>query len=358
MEKNKVSKTRIFLVIYAILQILMSINLLLNADMVLKDTIDTIQNTGIMQKDMIDKVADTGMASLYITSTITILLSGLIIYYSVKNKTARRKGFLIAVSVYGMIFSNSFMLMILSLISLIVCIKINKEKGEKKPIPVIERKKPTTEQIISAILLLGIYFSQLIWSKYLPEDLSQTTTLIITAVFDLIITSLAIWVFRKELKEEFKLFKSNFKTYILYILPRLGIMYLIYIIVDIAIVMSGYELVSQNQKILEQLPLVFIIPFAIIIAPINEELLFRGCIRRFIGNGTLFIIVSAIVFGVLHTIIEDSMSDIIIKSIPYAILGGYLAYIYKKTNNLCTNICSHSFFNLIGVTVLVASRLL
>ena len=53
------------------------------------------------------------------------------------------------------------------------------------------------------------------------------------------------------------------------------------------------EITSNNQESIMSLPLWNSIPLAVIYAPIVEESLFRGCIRRFIKDDKIFIIVSA-----------------------------------------------------------------
>ena len=71
-------------------------------------------------------------------------------------------------------------------------------------------------------------------------------------------------------------------------------------------------------------------------------------LRRIIKNNSLFIIASALVFGLLHTMHEPMLFNMIIMGIPYAAMGGFLAYMYTKTNNITTNISCHGIYNLVG----------
>ena len=96
------------------------------------------------------------------------------------------------------------------------------------------------------------------------------------------------------------------------------------------------------------MPRWFIVPAAIIWAPIVEELIFRGSLRRFIKNNKIFIVISAVVFGLLHTIVEATLTNVLFMAIPYMVIGGFFAYLYAKTENICTNIFSHAFFNTIA----------
>ena len=92
---------------------------------------------------------------------------------------------------------------------------------------------------------------------------------------------------------------------------------------------------------------------AVFWAPIVEEVLFRGCIRRFINNDILFIVISGFIFGFLHTMAEKSLFDAFTMMLPYAVLGGGFAYIYSKTNNITTNILCHFLHNTIVMLFLI-----
>ena len=112
--------------------------------------------------------------------------------------------------------------------------------------------------------------------------------------------------------------------------------------------------VSENQKTVEALPIWYSLPLAVIYAPIVEETLFRGCIRRFVKNDKLFIFISGLAFGLLHTVFSEvNLYDAIIQSIPYATIGCFLAYLYVKTNNICTNMAFHCFHNSMAMILLI-----
>ncbi len=80
-----------------------------------------------------------------------------------------------------------------------------------------------------------------------------------------------------------------------------------------------------------------------ILAPIVEEMLFRGCVLEGmlqLKHPYLSIVLSAIYFGVMH------VQPI---HIGYAILSGIcLGLIYYYTKNICMSILSHIIFNCLG----------
>ena len=83
-------------------------------------------------------------------------------------------------------------------------------------------------------------------------------------------------------------------------------------------------------------------------APIAEELLFRGCLRKLIKNDILFIIISGIGFGAWHVVGYDQSILQYLYIIPYSMIGIGLSYVYAKTNNLTTNIGMHALNNILA----------
>jgi len=175
----------------------------------------------------------------------------------------------------------------------------------------------------------------------------------IQIIFYVVMLGLSIAIFKDKLKRDIKQFKDNAKAYIKYILPRLGITYLIITITNLICIIITQQAQSVNQEAIEALPMWFVIPSAIIWAPIVEELIFRGVLRRFIKNDKLFIIASALIFGLLHTTSELTILNVFIMAIPYAILGGFLAYIYAKTDNITNNILIHAFQNTMSTLIML-----
>ena len=88
----------------------------------------------------------------------------------------------------------------------------------------------------------------------------------------------------------------------------------------------------------------------VIVAPIAEELFFRGFIyqglRRWRGV-TQGILLSALVFALAH------VSPLIIPSI--FVLGVILAYLFEKRGSLAATMAAHMSYNLIGFIAIVAS---
>ena len=85
---------------------------------------------------------------------------------------------------------------------------------------------------------------------------------------------------------------------------------------------------------------VFLAFLAVVVAPVTEELLFRGILYPFIkqrGYPRLALWGTAVLFGALHLNL--------MTFIPLTFLGLVLAWLYDTTDNLLAPIFAHSLFN-------------
>ena len=222
--------------------------------------------------------------------------------------------------------------------------ELNGNKKEKRELPEIELKEYTNKYIclIAFIICLGILlFGGKIITKFW-----------MLIVFYVVILSLMIGVFYKQLIHDFKIFKSYFKEYFVLILKTWGKALVLIMITTIIIQIITHTTQANNQIALQNSfnsnP-VFIALLAMFYAPIAEELMFRGVFRKFIKNKKLFVIVSGVVFGFMHVIDDSKTLAEFSYVFVYSILGIYLAGIYAKTNNLCTNIFMHFMQNTLSV---------
>ena len=126
-------------------------------------------------------------------------------------------------------------------------------------------------------------------------------------------------------------------------------MILSFLVVNLICILVTNNATSVNQEAVESLPKIIMFILAVLWAPIVEETVFRGTIRRYINNNIVFILLSAFVFGFMHATGEGSILEILFTTLPYATLGGWLAYIYSKTDNLANNIMIHAIWNLFAV---------
>ena len=138
-------------------------------------------------------------------------------------------------------------------------------------------------------------------------------------------------------------------------LPRFGIILIGYFISSLSVLILAGN-ISNNQALLSKWPIYITAFLAIIIAPLIEELMFRGFIKKFIKNDILFVIISSLVFGALHVTSADSLQQIL-YIIPYSVLGLAFSLNYVKTKNIASNIFLHSAWNTIATIFLALLNL-
>ena len=165
---------------------------------------------------------------------------------------------------------------------------------------------------------------------------------------------ICLLIFRKELLRDGKKLFENFRSYTKYVTNKYFLALGIYFLISaLTMLIKGDAAVSENQQTIQMLPMLFVIPSAVIYAPFVEELVFRGAIRRLIKSDRLYIIISALSFGIIHTLGEATLFDMLVLSLPYATLGGFFAYIYVKTRNITASMIGHFMHNAIACVMLI-----
>lgn len=129
------------------------------------------------------------------------------------------------------------------------------------------------------------------------------------------------------------------------------------------LIWSSFLTVLQNAKVIEEfapqelitlfqsggdwLPIVLLVFFAIVVAPIVEEIVFRGCIYRFLKSQTTMLgaqIISGGVFALMH--------GNLLSFVPLVVVGVLLARVYEKSGSLAVAIWFHAFFNAFSLCML------
>lgn len=354
-------KKKIFFIALAIIQIVIAIYTIVNADARTQTTIEELKQTQEsmpteliqdetqqMMQDMTQMIEDRGAASIRVTAGICALANIAILIISIKNTILRNKGIVIVSCVLTLLCESNEFGMLLAIIGLLVILSLKREKPEdfpeKKKLPVLEKIETNKREVIIGIVLAVVYFSQFIWRDYIPDN--KTVYYITAIAFYLVVIALAIMFWKKSIKRDAKALKENFGTYLKHILANIGLMYLCMLPANIIVMIMTGNVSSANQQNLEAMPSWYVVPLAIIYAPIVEETIFRGLIKKVIKNKTVFMIVSAICFGLLHTITSEvTLFNIIVGAIPYAIMGAFFARIYNKTENITTSMLTHCIMN-------------
>lgn len=113
--------------------------------------------------------------------------------------------------------------------------------------------------------------------------------------------------------------------------------------------------VGSNVQLLQNMPSIFMILIAVIIAPIVEELFFRGFFYEITDNikTSVYCINSAFWFSLLH--LQNLESPLYaIYNLSGVFMSGFLfAFIYRKTQWIGTNIIAHATANGIAIFLII-----
>lgn len=157
----------------------------------------------------------------------------------------------------------------------------------------------------------------------------------------------------KGIKLNFNFSSSSASTFVQVFLMMLGMM-LISEFITALLPTEGYIWGELYQSFLEQMNALAIDPFALVLmvavlAPVLEEILFRGIIMKALLNRGLHpyrsILISAFIFGLMHIY-------------PWQFLGAFLiglvlGLVYYKTKSLLLPILMHAFNNFIAAMLMI-----
>lgn len=213
------------------------------------------------------------------------------------------------------------------------------------------------KKIIKNLLILLSYFLYeaivLIIINSLGIDVSKLNFIqknIYLFVIDIIYLVSLVFIYRKELKEDFKDFKENGSGYIFKYAPLylLGVI-LMGITNALLVKVTGMEMSTNEQNVrtlIKYYPL-YMSFSSVMYAPIVEELIFRKSIKNLFNDNVLFVLMSGLIFGLIHVVGTGNEGiNEILMGIPYIIMGLDFAYIYAKTKNIFTTMTLHSIHNL------------
>lgn len=227
----------------------------------------------------------------------------------------------------------------------------------------MEKKRINIKSILTGIGVILLYFiGSSIYTNILNlfgvnySKLSITVKSIYLGFYELILTLVIVYIYKKDFIPNLKDFIKNntkyFKEYIKYWFMMLGLM----MIANILITNFTTSLTSNNQQtIMDNLKIAPIYTFVVtvFIAPVLEELVFRLSFRKiFYKNDILFIIISGLVFGSLHVLGSFNAPIDLLFIIPYSIPGFIFAYIYCKSKNICVSMSIHFIHN--GIMLLLS----
>lgn len=204
--------------------------------------------------------------------------------------------------------------------------------------------------IFISYFVYSVFFKVILYAMNINfNELSINQKIVCTIIFGIIFMVFITFLYRKELKEELKDFKTNFKEYltknIIIYLAGILLMGILNIVISKLTnqALSGNE--SQIREYIKSFP-IYMIFSSVIFSPYVEELIFRKSLKHIFKFKYLFIILSGIIFGLAHVSNPSNMTEILF-SIPYMVMGIVFSVIYSRTNNIFTTVTFHLCHNLI-----------
>lgn len=184
----------------------------------------------------------------------------------------------------------------------------------------------------------------------------------------LFIAIIVVAILFKDIKKDALSIKSNYVKFIIGVVICVVLLFSTNLITDflnkIITLTTNYDLnvESVNQSELVKMfsspaNITFMFLTTVILAPIVEELIFRKVIFNIINRDNISIIVSGLLFGLIHVVSEPSFISLLIHLIPYSLsgIGLSIAYKYSKRNIFVT-ILGHSISNFIAVVLILSSK--
>ena len=182
------------------------------------------------------------------------------------------------------------------------------------------------------------------------SNLSIAMRVVLSTFSSFIIAIVLFFLYRKELIEEFKKFKKNLleniDTGFHYWLIGLGIMIISNLILTFVFNTGTAKNEAAVQEMIQALPYLMILD-AGILAPFNEEIVFRKTLKDiFLNHKWLFVISSFLLFGGAHVIGSASSWKDYLFIIPYGALGASFAVAYAKSDTVFTSMTVHMIHNI------------
>jgi len=160
-----------------------------------------------------------------------------------------------------------------------------------------------------------------------------------------LIVIVSLLLFLPELKRDVPMFCEHIGTYSRFFFPKFLRFFVLYYAVALVLTIIT-QAPAANQALLSRISLPILAFSALIYAPVVEEVIYRGFLRRWFDSDKAFILVSALIFGAIHMLHPGQTAMQYLYIIEYAMLGGFLAWLYVKSDNICLAMMGHFFLNL------------
>lgn len=307
-----------------------------------------------VDEDKLNQIIENSNKINYKALAVAIVLDIILIILAARNPVNNRN----SIAVFG-IFSSfltpTVLGFIMGILLMVVTIIPAYDKLYQKPIaPKIE--PVNTCKTVAYIILFsvvyiffycGIFSMMFRWLNL--ADFMKSYSALVNAIMFSIMLLVVFLMLRKEIIRDVKLLFKNFSAYLNIISPVFLIGFLAQIVIGILIILIT-KTNASNQAAVTSMPLWFLIIFALIIGPAVEECFFRGFLRKFLRNNAVFVIISSLLFSVMHVIPYAFFAPLQwLFVLQYATIAVPISILYVKTNNLAATYLFHLCWNAVSL---------
>ncbi len=186
------------------------------------------------------------------------------------------------------------------------------------------------------------------------EQMSDLTSVLLSGFSSVMVFLILLFIYWKDLREEFKIFIKkpieNLDKGFSYYCAGFGIMIVSNLIINILLGGGGPNNEHAVQKMIQVAPWLMLIE-AGLLAPFNEEIVFRKTLKDAIKNPYIFAFCSFLLFGGVHVIFSYKSIIDFLYVIPYGALGAAFAFAYYKTDTVFTSMIMHMIHNIVLVAI-------
>ena len=362
--KEKTRKTALIVLIIiamVITSITLGVSYLFNTNEWSQEDIDQVAEMyeGIISREEIETRLATGTNTLLKLAIIKFIVQVILLISVIKGPNKNRIA-LIYLSVLNLLMSVP--LFIVSTAILIISALKSKDVPYEKPTPpeVTEVQTFKLPVYIIAFLIVWLIFYSSVLDLFFPQiqEFAENNPAVFQISFFIILLLIVIICLRKEIVRDFKLLISNYGKYHSIIIRGFFWIMLLNIITGLIARKMVGGTPSNNQALLNELPLWFMIIFGSIIGPFIEEGVYRGILGKIINNKVVFVIISTLLFAAMHVVTIASIPENPLEYwflLQYGVMGLVLSINYTRTKNIFTSTLIHMLMNAtsVGFTALV-----
>ncbi len=214
------------------------------------------------------------------------------------------------------------------------------------------------KQLIKMFLAFFLYFLYSNYAISIGNKIGINSDLTIMFVADIIFMIFIIFMYRQNLKDDFKALKKDYSVW--KIIKVVIFWFIIFVVINALMgaitdmIVPGFE-TDDNTNALYNVSTSYMIFKTAIFGIIAEELLYRESISTIIDQKVLFIFISAVVYTIMHFVFTGFPAEhLLIYIAMYFIPAIFFSLAYvKNKNNILVLMIIKFVYNLLPLTILL-----